>query len=264
MSKLMIIQPGAPITVALICVAGSSLLPIASADPMPNGYDVSCKQVNPTQVTCSISGCPRVKEDEAGDVVHTRVNALPQNEIGKACNSTATETVNTSSGFSYAVQGCRKHSLSSDDCGAWSNYTYTPPAAAAPAPVPNSDKPVRCTAGGYTLPPGSDCSKTPNPNRPAPPPGPNVVVAPDQENNAMNFVVTNKSPAGVDVQCKYQATKVKGPFNWPGGITKSFSLKSGDTQKLPFPGLPLNTTYHVAIDCRSDNGGSVFTQDFTG
>src|SRR4030081_1261163 len=107
--------------VALGLAAGLTM-PVSNADVLPNGYDVSCKQVNPTQVVCSVGGCPRVYEDYAGDVVHTRVNALPQHEIGKGCGDTMTQTVDISSEFNYAVQGCRKHNLGSDDCGAWSDY----------------------------------------------------------------------------------------------------------------------------------------------
>jgi hypothetical protein len=266
MSRLMIIRKGARVMAALIGAAGTSLLPVASADPMPNGYDVSCKQTSPNQVVCSIGGCPRVKDQEAGDVVHTRVNALPQNEIGKACNATATETVNMSSAFTYAVQGCRKHPVGSDDCGAWSDYSFTPPAQAAPAPAPNSDKPVRCTAGGYTLPPGSDCSKTPNPNPPqAAPVAPSIDVTPNQGNQLITFTVHNTSTQ--DLQCNYNAKKLSGLFGPPTTAVGPFDLKPGATTPsnlLKFPEIPVGTTYQVDISCTGQNGGTVWSHNFSG
>ena len=41
-------------------------MPVSNADELPNGYDVSCAQVNPNQVVCKVGGCPRVYENHAG------------------------------------------------------------------------------------------------------------------------------------------------------------------------------------------------------
>ncbi len=113
----------------------ASNMAVSNADVLGNGYDVSCTKANDNQVVCKIGGCPRVYENYAGDMVHTRVNSQPQHEIGKSCGATITQTVDTSAGFNYAVQGCRDRNLG-DKCGAWSDYTYVPPAApAAPAPA---------------------------------------------------------------------------------------------------------------------------------
>ena len=151
------------IAVAVMGLTVAVTMPVSHADVLPNGYDVSCKKANDSQVVCTIGGCPRVYEDYAGDVVHTRVNALPQSEIGKSCGATITQTVNMSSGFNYAVQGCRKHMTSGDDCGAWSDYTYTAPAVAAPppaAPAPPPPAPAQtkqCPDGGPVIPVNDAC-----------------------------------------------------------------------------------------------------------
>ena len=68
-------------------------LPSASADPLPNGYDVSCTPNGDSSMVCTISGCPRVHEDEAGDVIHTLLNGSSQTELSKACGNTTTETL---------------------------------------------------------------------------------------------------------------------------------------------------------------------------
>ena len=144
-----------------VVIATPPMAPTARADTLPNGYSITCTQ-NGTQAICNISGCPRVLGDEAGDVVHVMVDANPdatQQEVSKGCNNTATVFLdNMGSPGTISVQGCRKHSLSSDDCGAWSDYHWAPPAAAAPANLP----PVKC-AGGLTMPPGQDCPRAPAP-----------------------------------------------------------------------------------------------------
>jgi hypothetical protein len=56
------------------------------------GYSVTCTP-NGNNVICNISGCPRVHEDEAGDVVHVKVNGGGQSELSKGCNNTTTTTV---------------------------------------------------------------------------------------------------------------------------------------------------------------------------
>ncbi|MBJ7386526.1 MAG: hypothetical protein JHC55_18775, partial [Mycolicibacterium sp.] len=125
MSRLCGVLAAAACILGVVLVTPTlSPVPSASAVPQPNGYDVNCTQSG-GQVVCTIAGCPRVFEDLAGDVVHTKVNGGPQAELSKACGNTTTQTINTTEGFDYAVQGCRKSTFGSDDCGAWSNYTYT-------------------------------------------------------------------------------------------------------------------------------------------
>ncbi|WP_286274207.1 hypothetical protein [Mycobacterium antarcticum] len=217
---------------------GSLAIPVANADVLPNGYDVSCAPANDTQVVCEIAGCPRVYENYAGDVVHTRVNALPQREIGKGCNGSITETVNLASAFTYAVQGCRKHRASGDDCGAWSNYTFTPPAKAAPPPPP----PVAAPA-------------------PVIPP-PVVVPDPPKKVAPTNAVTMNISVSGltanVDIAsnadipgtCSYKATAPLLP-----AVNKSFDLGPNGSMNFSTLAPPLFSTYHVVLSCKGQFEG---------
>ena len=54
-----------------VVIATPPMAPTARADTLGNGYSISCTP-NGTQLVCNISGCPRVKGDEAGDVIHFR------------------------------------------------------------------------------------------------------------------------------------------------------------------------------------------------
>jgi hypothetical protein len=133
-----------------IVIATPALAPTARADNLPNGYVVTCA-ANGNDVICNISGCPRVKGQYAGDVIHTMVNGGGQVEISKSCGNSATDTRRgvAAQSFNYGVQGCRKHDMSGDDCGAWSDFKYTPPPAAQ----------VKCPAGSpvATVPQGQTC-----------------------------------------------------------------------------------------------------------
>ena len=156
-----------------IVIATPLMAPTARADQLPNGYNVTCTGIG-SNASCEVSGCPRVKDDEAGDVVHARFNAQPQGEVGKACNadvnvSTALlgQTVDASKGFTFSIQGCRVHKAGSDDCGAWSTYTYTPPEQAAPPPPKR-----RCRSSVpkdrrlTSVPAGQQCPAAPAPAAP--------------------------------------------------------------------------------------------------
>ena len=64
--------------------------------------------------------------------------------------------------FNYAVQGCRKHKASGDDCGAWSDYKFTPPPKpapppAAPPPPPAAPQTKQCPDGGPVIPVANAC-----------------------------------------------------------------------------------------------------------
>ncbi len=54
-------------SVALGLAVGLTM-PESHADVLPNGYDVSCVNNNNGVAICTITGCPRVHEDLAGDV----------------------------------------------------------------------------------------------------------------------------------------------------------------------------------------------------
>src|SRR5205085_6398111 len=120
-----------------------SPMPTAGAQPMGNGYDATCTKANDNQVTCNISGCPRVHEDLAGDSLNYKVNGGEQQNIPKSCGNTSTVTVNSSGAFTLSFQGCLGTGLfdtNSGSCGAWAGYQYTPPVQA----------PVKCARGSKT------------------------------------------------------------------------------------------------------------------
>jgi hypothetical protein len=248
------------IAAAVVAVAGTSLLPVANADVLPNGYDVSCKQVNPTQVVCTIGGCPRVYEDYAGDVVHTRVNALPQHEIGKGCDATITQTVDTSSAFNYAVQGCRKHKASGDDCGAWSDYTFTPPAAPAPAPAPAPPPPPaapqtkQCPDGGPTIPVTEAC--------PVKKAAPTNAVTMKVNRAGLQVNVTVGNTSDLAAQCTYDATEANG---LGPAVHRDFSLAAKGSTTLNFPAPLIGQSYQLVAACNATfEGQSVQIGSATG
>jgi hypothetical protein len=116
------------------------MAPVANAEILPNGYGVNC-ETKGEQAVCHVSGCPRVHDNEAGDVVHVRFNSQPQREIGKGCNNNIDVTtveiqsvVNVHQEFTFSIQGCRKHAAGSDDCGAWSDYKYVAVPTQPPRP----------------------------------------------------------------------------------------------------------------------------------
>ena len=252
------------IAVAAVGLAVGLTMPVSNADVLPNGYDVSCKQVNPTQVVCSIGGCPRVYEDYAGDVVHTRVNALPQHEIGKGCGATITQTVDTSEGFNYAVQGSRKHKASGDDCGAWSDYTFTPPAKPAPPAAPQTKQ---CPGGGPVIPVADQCPAAEPQTKQCPDGGPIVPVAdacPVKKVAPTNAVTMNVKSAGLQVnvtvgntsdlaaQCTYDATEANG---LGPAVHRDFSLAAKGSTTLNFPAPLIGQSYQLVAACNANFEG---------
>jgi hypothetical protein len=258
-----------------------TLTPSASADPMPNGYDVTCTKSNDSQVVCTISGCPRVHEDLAGDVVHTKVNGGPQAELGKACGNTTTETVNASSNFDYAVQGCRKSTFGSDDCGAWSNYTYNAPQA-QPVNCPGGSKtptvvpPAQCEAApkvkcpdgsptidavsldqcaaapAKTCPPGSAATEVPFGGQCEGPKNA-VVMQVTQEGLNANVAITNNSALPAD--CAYTATKTGGLLG-PASVTRNVNVgpnSTGNITDMLWP--PIGTSYRATAKCTAQYDG---------
>jgi hypothetical protein len=250
------------VAVAVVGLTVGLPMPVSHADVLPNGYDVSCRKVNDSQVVCSIGGCPRVYEDYAGDVVHTRVNALPQHEIGKSCGATITETVNISSGFHYAVQGCRKHQASGDDCGAWSDYEFTPPAPAAPPPPQTKQCP-----GGSVIPVADQCPAAQSQTKQCPDGGPVVPVAdacPVKKVAPTNAVTMNVQRAGIQVNvsvsnksdlsadCTYDATEANG-LGLP--VHRDFSLAAKGSTTLNFPAPLPGQSYQLVAACNANFEG---------
>ncbi len=198
-------------------------MPVSHADPLPNGYDVSCKQANSHQVVCSIGGCPQV----GGDVVHTSVDGQPQHEIGQSCGATITQTVETSSGFNYAVQGCSKHTVAGDTCGAWSDYKYTPPAAPA---APAEPQTKQCPDGGPTIPVAQAC------------PVMNVQKAGLQVN------VTVGNTSDLSAECTYDATEANG-LGLP--VHRDFSLAAKGSTTLTFPAPLIGQSWQLVAACNA-------------
>ena len=264
------------IQAAVVCVfafvVAMPSAPIARADTLPNGYSVTCTP-NGATVICNISGCPRVKEDEAGDVVHIMANGRQLAELSKDCNNTTTYTfdrtkngLGSSDAITVGVQGCRKHSAGSDDCGTWSDYHYNPPAPAAanpPAP-PANELPVHCTGGpdaGKTLPPGSTCAaaaaaptKCPTGSVTDTVPAGHECVPPRDavslaiSRNGLNARVAITNNSGLPAKCNYTATKAGGLG--PQEVDRSLDVGAHATSTITdmlFP--PLGTTYNAVVTC---------------
>jgi hypothetical protein len=263
-----------------IVIATPPMAPTANADTLPNGYSVTCTP-NGTEAICNISGCPRVHADEAGDVVHIEYNGftnnLNQQELSKGCNSAATATFyeTTPAGFTLSIQGCRKNKASADDCGAWSDYKYTPPAPAAanapPAP-PNAPPPVappvNCPAGSVsgTVPAGQHCQAGAPVNCPAGsvsatvpagqqcqalPPPTNAVTFNFQKNGLqINAIVVNKST--VAGKCHYDAVNTNGIIP---ERTDDFPIGANATVTRTFPAPPPLAKFHATVTCTGDFNG---------
>jgi hypothetical protein len=272
--------------VAAVCLLGivnatPPMAPTANADTLPNGYTVTCVP-NGQDAICNVSGCPRVHEDEAGDVIHLgKVNANDgQSELDKPCNSTTTFRLYgpMTAPVTIPIQGCRKKfGPVPDECGPWSPYTYTPPAqAAAPAAPPAANqKPVKCTGGGQEYPPGSSCcpkgsaspvvsagqqcQAAPPVNCPAGsvsatvPAGqqcaaPTNAVAMKITQNGFNAhaAVTNNS--SLPAKCTYTATKTGGLG--PQTVDKSIDVGPNSTNTITdmlWP--PPLTSYNAVVNC---------------
>jgi hypothetical protein len=266
-----------------------SPMPVAGAQPLGNGYDVTCTKSNDNQVVCVTTGCPRVKGEDAGDVIHTQVNhnTGAETEIGKACGNSATETINASGPFTYSLQGCRKHWPDSDDCGAWADYQYTPPqaetvkcnppenfvAAEVPAGQQCQPKPkVTCPQGSpttdatsldqclpappKTCPPGSAQAEVPFGQECA---GPTNAVSLNitQEGLNANAAVTNNS--ALPAECAYTATKTGGLIG-PANVNRSVSVPANGTANITdmlWP--PPLVSYRATVKCTATYDGKQVT-----
>ncbi|MGD1238876.1 hypothetical protein [Mycobacterium seoulense] len=246
---------------AAIGVAGTSLLPVASADTLSNGLTVTCTPDSDVHVTCIIGGCPRVNGDYVVDAVHVRIEDGEQHEYPFKCINGETArsgydvyaTGPHAADRKISVQGCRKQTLSGDWCGPWADYNYTsapkpaaPPAGPAPAPAPNADRPVRCTGGGYELPPGSDCSKTPNPNPPAAPVT-NAIQLSFGPPHIGSITATVSNSSALTATCSYHSTPID-----PG--IPNFTVGPHASTDVPIKGFNTGTSYHVTVSCHDASG----------
>jgi hypothetical protein len=288
--KLLTVLATAACIFGLVLVAPAatptlSPMPEASAVPLPNQYDVSCVP-NGANVVCTITGCPRVYEDYAGDVVHIKINGGPQEEIAKACGDPLVYTVKVpeTEGFNLAMQGCRKYDLSSDECGPFSDFKYSPPASVLPvkcnppenftsAEVPAGQecqpKPkVKCPEGSPTVdavsldkcaaappkecPPGSAAPEVPFGQECA---GPANAVSMNvtQEGLNANVAITNNSP--LPAECTYTATKTGGLLG-PASVNRNVSVgpnSTGNITDMLWP--PLGTSYRASTKCTANYDG---------
>ncbi len=74
-------------SVAAVCLSGMPMQRRQWRRPLtptrlPNGYTVTCVP-NGQDAICNVSGCPRVYEDEAGDVIHLG-KIQPQRQANRA------------------------------------------------------------------------------------------------------------------------------------------------------------------------------------
>jgi hypothetical protein len=289
--KLLTILATAACIFGLVLVAPAdtptlSPMPIANAVPLGNGYDVTCTKANENEVTCNISGCPRVHEDLAGDTLNILINGGGQRNIGKPCGNTTTDRVKASGAFTYSVQGCRGTGLfDTNECGAWSDYRYEPPAPAAvdvqcPAGSKTATVPagqqcqpgdVVCPAGSKspTVPAGQQCVAA---DKQCPPGSVNATVPGDQQCAApttavsmsitqegvnANVAVTNNSALPAD--CAYTATRTSGLLG-PGTVNRSVSVPANGTGNITdmlWP--PPLVSYRATVKCTATYDGKQVT-----
>ena len=260
------VLPRFAIAAAVVGVAASFTAPIASADKLSNGLDVTCSGDSKIhQLACVInpSGCPRVNGDYVVDAVHVMQNGHQDEYEFKCINGLqARHNISTTvdGPITLGFQACRKKDLEGDWCGPWANYTYRPPAEpVAPPPPP----PVQCPAGSVSpvVPAGQQCQapqrkvKCPE-GSPTPEvdlnqncaPIPDVTGAIQASINPgfgkVTVNVTNSSK--LNAKCTYDAT----PFD----THRDFSVNANSSTTLTFNAINTLTSYHVVISCRDASG----------
>jgi hypothetical protein len=268
-----------------VVIATPTAVPVASAAPIGNGYDVTCTKANDGQVVCNIAGCPKVYEDLVGDVIHIQLNhdRASEEELPKSCNNVTTKTYNVDANkpINVNVQGCRKTTIGSDDCGAWADYNYTPPApkkvGCPPGSVLNevdegqqcqAAPPKTCPLGSKTetVPAGQECEAAPEKNCPpgsaanTVPAGQNcegpknaVSMTITQEGLNANVAVTNNSALPAD--CAYTATRTGGLLG-PASVSRNVSVgpnATGNITDLLWP--PPLVSYRATVNCKATYDG---------
>ena len=158
-----------------IVIVTPLMAPTANADQLPNGYNVTCTPMNGEGgVNCDVSGCPRVKGTRPA--TGTRQVQCPTHKTRSASRATTQSQSprpfsiqpSTCPGFTLSVQGCRKHDTGSDDCGAWSIYTYQPRPGKRRRAPPQAALPIKCSEGSpvKSVPAGQQCPAAPAPAAP--------------------------------------------------------------------------------------------------
>jgi hypothetical protein len=258
--------------VAASVALGVMVAPVANAQPLSNGLDVTCNAVGDLQLTCVIGGCPRVHGDYVVDAVHVMQNGHQDEYEFKCINGqTATHTIATTvdNPITLGFQACRKKDLEGDWCGPWSDYTYKP--AAAPKPQAPAD--VQCPAGSTTptVPAGQQCTAAPKPDVQCPPGSPTPTVPagqtcapiPDVTNaiqasfgapgaTSLDFNVTNTS--NIEATCNYTATANSLNPLVPKKTTRQFNVPANGNHTETFSGTVTFTTYNAVLSCKDASG----------
>ena len=265
-----------------------SPMPVASADVMGNLYDMTCTKANDNEVMCNVSGCPRVHGEYAGEKINYKINGGGQQDVGKTCDQTSAIRVSASGPFTLSFQGCVGLGITdTDECGAWSDYRYTPPpaetvkctppenflAAEVPAGQQCQPKPkVTCPQGSPTTDATSLDECLPAPPKSCPPgsaqtevpfgqdcAGPTNAVSLNitQEGLNANAAVTNNS--ALPAECSYTATKTGGLIG-PANVNRSVSVPANGTGNITdmlWP--PPLVSYRATVKCTATYDGKQVT-----
>lgn len=241
----------APLAIAsaAIGVAGTSVLPVASADTLGNGVTVNCTQDTDTHATCIVTGCPRVGDDYVPQTIHYMLNGGGQVEEDYSCGGGYRIGVdNKGAPINLGVQLTRKHFPDKDDNTAYANYTFNPPAKpaapAAPAPAaPPAAAPVPCPDGS-TVPAGQTC--------PVKKVAPTNAVTMNVQKAGLQVNVTVGNTSDLAAQCTYDATEANG-LGSP--VHRDFSLAAKGSTTLNFPAPLLGQSWQLVSACNANFEG---------
>jgi hypothetical protein len=266
-----------------------SPMPTASATVLPNGYDVNCSKVSDTVVHCTVGGCPRVKDDYAGDELHVHINGDAEHgmEVDKACGDVWSHdySLDANKPFTLSVQGVRHKDFVADYLGPYSDYVYQPPAQQPINCPPNSKSAtvippaqceaaakVKCPEGSPTVdavsldqcapappkqcPPGSETPDVPA-GQQCKAPTNKVAMSITQEGLNANVAITNNSALPAD--CAYTAKRTSG-FVGPQTVNRNLPVganSTGNITDLLWP-APL-TSYAATVKCTATYDGKQVT-----
>ena len=230
-------------------------MPESHADVLPNGYDVSCVNNNNGVAICTITGCPRVHEDLAGDVVHTVITTPSrgpngQSELSKGCGGATSQEIAWAKpyeNFNLAVQGCRKSTLGGDDCGPWSDYKYTAPPNPAAQQAPPQQQPqtppqaqTKQCPDGSTIPVADAC--------PVKKVAPTNAVTMKVAKAGLQVNVTVGNTSDLAAECTYDATEANG-LGLP--VHRDFSLAAKGSTTLTFPAPIIGQSWQLVSACNA-------------
>ncbi|MCT7657299.1 hypothetical protein [Mycobacterium deserti] len=245
---------------------------------------MNCTKDSEVHVTCVVSGCPRVDGDYVVDKLHYRINGGGQVEPSFKCINGETARVgfdNNNQPFDLGVQACRHRDLSENPCTPWSNFRYTPPAAAevkcgpndqtptVPAGskcVPKTQPPVQCPAGSATptvpagaqcapaalktCPPGSAKAQVPGSESCAPPAN---AVTMNIGGGALTRTVSVTNNSALAASCAYDAKGTGGVF--APGLNRQINVGPNGSTSIDVPAPPLGSTYQVTLTCTGNWDG---------